>query len=95
MAPDPTDIVLDFLKNTAPDKIKDAASRLVADDATYISLNYDDPELKRILPWTGTSHGQQAFVDTFTRVAKFWHIEDLLPQHPALGARSFDYNPMQ
>src|SRR5438105_15157086 len=46
----PTEIVSDFLQNTAPDKVEAAARRLVADDATYISLNFDSPELKRILP---------------------------------------------
>ena len=53
-----------------------AAHRLVADNATYISLSFDNPELKRILPWTGTSSGQRAFIDTFKRVAKYWTIED-------------------
>jgi len=28
------------------------------------------------LPWTGTSKGAQAFIDTFSRVAKWWTIED-------------------
>jgi hypothetical protein len=49
---------------------------LVAADATYISLNFDNPELKRILPWTGTSSGPQAFISTFVGVAKYWTIED-------------------
>lgn len=72
----PTEIVSDFLQNTAPDKVEAAARRLVADDATYISLNFDNPELKRILPWTGTAKGPQAFIDTFSRVAAYWTIED-------------------
>jgi hypothetical protein len=72
----PTDIVSDFLNHTAPDKIEAAADRLVAADATYISLSFDNPELKRILPWAGTSAGRQAFVDTFIGVAKYWTIED-------------------
>src|SRR5437899_683745 len=71
----PTEIVSDFLQNTAPDKVEAAARRLVADDATYISLNFDNPDLKRILPWTGTSKGQRPFIDTFTRVAGYWTIE--------------------
>jgi ketosteroid isomerase-like protein len=72
----PTDVVKDFLQNTAPDKVQPAARRLVADDATYISLNFDNPELKKILPWTGTSKGQRAFIDTGTRVAGYWTIEE-------------------
>lgn len=76
MAASPTDVVSEFLQNTAPDKIEDAAGRLVAEDATYVSLNFDNPELKRILPWTGTSPGRQSFIDTVTRVANYWTIED-------------------
>lgn len=72
----PVDIIKDFLQNTAPDKIDAAAKRLVAEDATYISLNFDNPEMKKILPWTGTSKGPQAFSSTFARVAKYWTIED-------------------
>src|SRR5271155_3859659 len=52
-----------------------AARRLVAEDATYISLNFENPELKRVLPWTGTSSGPEAFISTFTRVATYWTIE--------------------
>ena len=26
-------------------------------DATYVSLNFDNPELKKIEPWTGTHKG--------------------------------------
>jgi uncharacterized protein len=66
-----TDVVKDFLQNTAPEKVTAAARRLVADDATYISLNFDNPNLRRILPWTGTSKGQRPFIDTFTRVAGY------------------------
>lgn len=76
MSTNPTDVVNDFLQNTAPDKVEAAARRLVADEATYISLNFENPELKRILPWTGTYKGQQAFIKTFTEVAKAWKIEE-------------------
>jgi ketosteroid isomerase-like protein len=76
MAAAPTEIVQDFLQNTAPDKVEAAARRLVAEDATYVSLNFDNPELKRILPWTGTSTGQAPYIDTFQRVAGYWTIED-------------------
>ena len=34
----------------------------MAEDAIYISLNFEDPELKRVLPWTGTSSGPEAFI---------------------------------
>lgn len=70
------DIVREFLENTAPDKIGAAAKRLVAPDATYVSLNFDNPELKKIEPWAGTSKGPEGFSSTFSRVARYWKIED-------------------
>jgi Ketosteroid isomerase-related protein len=69
-------VVMDFLSNTAPDKVEAAAERLVAPDATYVSLNFDNPELKKIEPWTGTAKGPTAYSSTFTRVANYWNIED-------------------
>ena len=27
---------------------------LVTDDLTYVSLNYDNPDLRSIMPWCGT-----------------------------------------
>lgn len=70
------DVVKEFLENTAPDKVGAAARRLVAPDATYVSLNFDNPELKKIEPWAGTSKGPEGFSSTFSRVAKYWKIED-------------------
>ena len=72
----PTDIVKELLENTAPDKVEAAARRLVEEDLIYVSLNFENPELKRILPWTGTSKGQRTLSDTFRRVAQFWTIEN-------------------
>lgn len=71
-----TRVVSEFLENTAPDKVESAARRLVAEDATYISLNFDNPELKKILPWTGTQKGRQAYTSTFLGVARYWTVED-------------------
>ena len=68
-------VVMDFLSNTAPDKVEAAAARLVADDAIYISLNFDNPELKEIEPWTGTGKGPAAYSSTFLRVANYWNIK--------------------
>lgn len=67
---------MDFLSNTAPDKVEAAAARLVAPDAVYVSLNFDNPELKKIEPWTGTAKGPSAYSSTFLRVAEYWTIED-------------------
>ncbi|MER2105166.1 MAG: nuclear transport factor 2 family protein, partial [Pseudomonas atacamensis] len=53
-------VVVEFLANTAPDKVEAAAMRLAAPDATYVSLNFDNPELRKIMPWTGTNKGPKA-----------------------------------
>ncbi|NNG25477.1 nuclear transport factor 2 family protein [Telluria aromaticivorans] len=73
---EPVAVVKEFLENTAPDKVDAAAKRLVAPDATYISLTFDNPELKKIEPWAGKSTGPEGFSTTFKRVAKYWKIED-------------------
>ena len=49
--------------------------RLVAPDATYVSLNFDNPELRRIMPWAGTRTGPEAVLDTYTQVNRFWSSE--------------------
>src|SRR5215510_9162527 len=73
MARSPVDVVKELLGSlTSADAIKS----LVAPDATFVSLNYEDKDLKRILPWTGTSKGPQAFIDTFSRVFQFWDSEN-------------------
>jgi uncharacterized protein len=47
---------------------------LVAPDVTYVSLNYSNPDLKKIMPWAGTSQGPESIVKTFTDVSRFWEI---------------------
>ncbi|WP_191059371.1 nuclear transport factor 2 family protein [Geminicoccus harenae] len=69
-------VVMDFLSNTSPDKVEAAAARLVAPDAVYVSLNFDNPELKKIEPWAGTAMGPGAYSSTFLQVAEYWQIED-------------------
>jgi uncharacterized protein len=48
---------------------------LVTPDVTYVSLNYSNPDLKRIMPWAGTSRGPESIVKTFTDVSRFWKVE--------------------
>ena len=49
---------------------------LVTPDVTYVSLNYDDPDLKRVMPWCGTSRGAEAIVQTFVDVGRYWTTDD-------------------
>ena len=48
---------------------------LVAPDATYVSLNYDNPELQKLMPWAGTQTGPEAVVSTYSRVGRYWKNE--------------------
>ena len=40
-----------------------------------MSLNFDNPELKRIMPWAGTQTGPEALLGTYTRVGRYWTNE--------------------
>ena len=48
---------------------------LTTPDVTYVSLNQDNPDLKRIMPWCGTSHGPESIVRTFVDVGRFWRVD--------------------
>ncbi len=72
MSQDPIDVVRTIL--AAPTDFE-AVSRLVAEDATYMSLNFDNPDLKTLMPWCGTGHGPKAIVDTFIKVSRFWTVD--------------------
>ena len=53
-----------------------AVRRLVAPNATYVSLSDDNPDLKKLMPWAGTSHeGPEALVRTYTQVSRYWKNE--------------------
>jgi uncharacterized protein len=69
MTPSPIDVVNEWLQNLLD---PDAVNRLVAPDATYVSLNTEDVELNKIMPWAGTSHGPQAFLDNMGAMFTRW-----------------------
>lgn len=72
MPASPIDVVGQWLQNlTDPDVI----NKVVAPDAMYVSLNTEDAELKRIMPWTGTSFGPQAFVENLSGMFSRWDTE--------------------
>src|SRR5580704_15195027 len=67
----PTEILSAILdKPTAIDHVRS----LVTPDVTYVSLNYSNPDLKKIMPWCGTSKGPESIVKTFVDVGRFWKI---------------------
>lgn len=46
------------------------------DNFTYVSLNYGDPEVKRVLPWAGTTEGTAGLVQAFVDVGRYWTVDD-------------------
>ena len=73
MAPTPKDLVTRLLANTSNLTI---VKELVAEDATYVSLNYNDADLTKIEPWCGTHEkaGPEAIYQTFLDVGRFWAV---------------------
>ena len=69
----PKEVLASILKD--PMNIDNVRS-LVADDVTYVSLNYDNPDLHRIMPWAGTGRGAERIVKTFVDVDRFWEKVD-------------------
>ena len=69
MTSSPIEIVGEWLQNLLDPNV---VNRVVAPDATYVSLNSDNSELNKIMPWTGTSHGPQAFLDNLGRMFARW-----------------------
>ena len=65
----PIETVGEWLQNLLD---PDVVNRVVAPDATYVSLNTDNPELKKIMPWTGTSKGPQAFLENLGMMFTRW-----------------------
>jgi uncharacterized protein len=66
-------VLQQLLQNTSNLKV---LQRLMTPDATYVSLNFDNPELKKVMPWTGTHKGAQALFDVFTAIQRFWKTLD-------------------
>src|SRR6266498_1309705 len=68
-----TAVLQEILQNTTNLKV---LQQLMTPDATYVSLNFDNPELKKIMPWTGTHKGPQALPDVFAAIQRFWKTLD-------------------
>jgi uncharacterized protein len=68
-----TAVLQQLLQNTSNLKV---LQQLMTPDATYVSLNFDNPELKKIEPWAGTHKGPQALSDVFAAIQRFWKTVD-------------------
>ena len=58
----------------------DHVRSLVTPDVVYVSLNYSNPDLKKIMPWCGTSHGPESIVRTFVDVSRYWEVRSFEPE---------------
>jgi uncharacterized protein len=67
----PLDVINGILEN--PKDIKNVRS-LTTKDVTYVSLNYSNSDLKKVMPWCGTSYGPESIVKTFVDVGRFWKV---------------------
>jgi uncharacterized protein len=66
-------VLQELLQNTSNLKV---LSQLMTPNATYVSLSFDNPELKKIMPWAGTHKGPQALFDVFAGIQSFWKTLD-------------------
>jgi uncharacterized protein len=69
MSATPMEVVGRWLANLLD---ADVVNEIVAPDATYVSLNTENPELSKIMPWAGTSQGPQAFLDNLGQMFTRW-----------------------
>lgn len=68
------EIVQELLKGATKPEV---VNRLVAPDAVYMSLTYDNPDLHRVMPWAGMHpDGRRGILETFQAINVFWTIED-------------------
>jgi uncharacterized protein len=68
-----TGVLQQLLENTTSSKV---VGQLMRPDATYISLNFANPELKKVMPWAGTHKGPQALPEVFTAIQRYWKTLD-------------------
>jgi ketosteroid isomerase-like protein len=66
-------VLQEVLQNTTNLKV---LRQHMTPDATYVSLNFDNPELRKVMPWTGTHKGPQELADVFGAIQRFWKTLD-------------------
>ena len=64
-----TGVLQQVLQNTTNPQV---LRRLMTPDATYVSLNFTNPELKKIMPWAGTHTGPQSLSEVFGGIQRCW-----------------------
>ena len=66
--------LLDDIRN--PETVR----ALCVQDVTYVSLNYSNSDLHKIMPWCGTGQGVDAISKTFHDVSEYWSVDSFLPE---------------
>jgi uncharacterized protein len=90
----PLELVQTLLSN--PTNIEHVRS-LTTEDVIYVSLNFDNPELHKVLPWAGTNRGPQSIVDVFNGIGRVWEtmafeVRDVIANERSVAMfRSFTY----
>jgi ketosteroid isomerase-like protein len=69
VSPSSIEVVGQWLENLLDPEV---VNSVVAPDAIYVSLNTDNPELHKIMPWAGTSRGPRAFLDNLGMMFTRW-----------------------
>src|SRR3984893_7910931 len=68
-----TAVLQQLLENTTNPKV---LGQLMTPDAVYVSLNFNNPELKKVMPWAGTHKGPQSLPEIFAGIQSFWKTLD-------------------
>ena len=56
---------------------KAVVERLMAPTSVYMSLTFDNPELKKLMPWAGIhENGRDGVLSTFKTLNTFWSIDE-------------------
>ena len=68
-----TAVLQQLLQNTTNPKV---LGQLMTPDVLYVSLNFDNSELKKVMPWAGTHKGPQSLAEVFAGIQSFWKTLD-------------------
>ncbi len=56
---------------------REVVYRLMSPQAVYMSLTFDNPDLKKLMPWAGIHNdGREGTLSTFQTLNTFWSIDD-------------------
>jgi uncharacterized protein len=72
MSASPIEVVGQWLQDLLDPEV---INSVVAPDATYVSLNTENPELSKIMPWAGTSRGPQAVLGYLGEMFTRWETQ--------------------